>query len=97
MIKVVPLDLSRSTKFKQDYKKAVMQRRNLDILTTVVDALRHRKPIATKFRDHALSNNWVNHRELHLTPDWLLIYTIDKVNNTLTLVRLGSHAEIFKM
>lgn len=95
MTKTAVLAVSHTTCFKRDYKKAVKQRKNLELLSFIIDALRHHNPILAKFRDHALSNNWINHRELHLTPDWLLVYTIDKKNNTLILVRLGSHSDIF--
>ncbi len=26
--------------------------------------------------DHALTGEWIGRRELHITPDWLLIYKI---------------------
>lgn len=97
MTKDLVLDVSHTTQFKRDYKKAIKQRKDLKLLSTIVDTLRHQQPIAAKFRDHTLFNNWINHRELHLAPEWLLIYTINKKNNTLTLVRLGSHSELFKM
>lgn len=97
MTKAAVLDVSHTNQFKRDYKKAIKQGKDLGILNAIIDALRHHNPVVSKFRNHALSNNWVNHRELHLTPDWLLVYMIDKKNNTLILVRLGSHSEIFKM
>ncbi|WRA05350.1 type II toxin-antitoxin system YafQ family toxin [Helicobacter pylori] len=34
-------------------------------------------------------------RECHLKPDLLLVYQIKKPKNTLFLVRLGSHSELF--
>lgn len=86
MTKTAVLAVSHTTQFKRDYKKAVKQGKNLELLSSIIDALRHHSPILAKFRDHALSNNWINHRELHLTPDWLLVYMIDKNNNTLILV-----------
>jgi len=95
MTKTAVLAVSHTTRFKRDYKKAVKQGKNLDLLSFIIDSLRHQDPILAKFRDHALSNNWINHRELHLSPDWLLVYMVDKKNNTLILVRLGSHSEIF--
>jgi mRNA interferase YafQ len=94
MTKTVVLDVSHTSQFKRDYKKAAKQGKDLVLLKSIVDALRNCSTISAKFRDHALSNNWINHRELHLTTDWLLIYMIDKKNNTLVLVRLGSQARI---
>ena len=52
-----------------------------------VRPLRHRLP--HRHHDHALSENWNDHRDCHVKPDLLLIYQKhDAV--TLRLVRLGS-------
>ena len=46
------------------------------------------------YQDHPLSGNWNDHRDCHLKPDLVLIYRKpDK--ETLQLVRLGSHSELF--
>jgi len=50
--------------------------------------------LPSRFRDHDLNGDWVDHRECHLKPDLLLIYR--KVGSELLiLVRLGSHSELF--
>lgn len=49
----------------------------------------------TKYRDYNLTGNWISHRECHIEPDWLLIYLVDEAANTLTLVRTGTHADLF--
>lgn len=46
-----------------------------------------------RLKDHALSGDWKDHRECHLKPDLLLIYRI--TDDGITLVRLGSHSELF--
>ena len=33
-----------------------------------------RVTISTRKKDHALTGNWVGHRECHILPDWLLVY-----------------------
>jgi mRNA interferase YafQ len=69
--------------FKRDYKREVKgpHRRILDA-------------VLSRFRDHDLNGDWVDHRECHLKPDLLLIYR--KVGSELLiLVRLGSHSELF--
>ena len=43
--------------------------------------------------DHALGGKWKGYRECHIRADLLLIYR--KFNQTLLLVRLGSHSELF--
>jgi mRNA interferase YafQ len=40
------------------------------------------------------SSEWRGYRELHITPDWLLIYRIVKKDLILVLVRTGSHKKL---
>jgi mRNA interferase YafQ len=47
-----------------------------------------------KYRDHSLSGDWSGYRECHVKPDLLLIYSKPD-EDTLLLVRLGSHSELF--
>ncbi len=56
-------------------------------------ALINQEPLNQKYRDHPLGNNWKGCRELHIEPDWLLIYKIEDKN--LWLLRTGSHSELF--
>jgi mRNA interferase YafQ len=45
------------------------------------------------FTRHALSNNWQDYRDCHIRPDLVLIYRKPD-DETLQLVRLGSHSEL---
>lgn len=47
-----------------------------------------------QFKPHTLSGNWRGYWECHIEPDWLLIYR--KGEEELTLIRTGSHAQLFK-
>ena len=47
-------------------------------------------------RDHSLAGNYVNHRECHIEPDWLLIYRVNQEKKRIELVRTGSHSELFR-
>jgi mRNA interferase YafQ len=83
-------------KFKKDYKRESnghhgrTLKQDLEKITTV---LANDKSLAIKYRDHALSGDWKDHRDCHIKPDLVLIYRKhDK--NRLQLVRLGSHSEI---
>ena len=81
--------------FKKSYK--LMKKRGLDMsaLDEVVDTLRQGKMLDEKHRDHALTGNFTGFRECHIKPDWLLIYLIENIILTLTLVDTGSHSDIF--
>ncbi len=88
------LDIQRTTKFKKDFKRMQKRGVNTRVFDEVVTQLVMGKPLSVKYHDHALSNNWIGHRECHLAPDWLLIYRV--MGNTLQLVRMGSHADLFE-
>lgn len=46
----------------------------MNLLQYVVDTLCAGRALPAKYKDHSLTGNWENHRECHITPDWLLIY-----------------------
>jgi len=90
------LKVARSSKFKKDYKLAKKQKKDLGLLIDIIQKLANRENISSKLRDHKLSGRLKDYRELHLQPDWLLIYRIDEANNELQLARLGSHSELYR-
>jgi mRNA interferase YafQ len=88
--------IERTSQFKRDYKREAkgQHRTTLDRdLELVVLALIADQPLASRYRDHALLGNWMDHRDCHIRPDLLLIYQLPDAD-TLRLVRLGSHAEL---
>ena len=74
-----------------------MVKRGLDVslLDAVIDSLAKGETLDEKYRDHALTGNFVGFRECHVKPDWLLIYLIEDDILTLTLVNTGSHSDLF--
>ena len=90
--------IDRSSGFKQDFKRAKATPRHrkdvADLVEAVLALLIVDEPLPEKCRDHALSGTWIGYRECHLKPDLLLIYRKPDAD-TLGLVRLGSHSELF--
>ena len=88
--------IERTSQFKKDYKRECKGQHRLTVetdLITVVKQLIADKPLAAKYKDHPLSNNWSDHRDCHIKPDLVLIYRLPD-DDTLQLVRLGSHSEL---
>jgi mRNA interferase YafQ len=50
-------------------------------------------PMPGKYADHPMIGTWKDYRDCHIRPDLVLIYQKPD-NDTLRLVRLGSHAEL---
>jgi len=89
------LKIEYHTQFKKDYKQAIKRRLNIDLLTEVIDKLARQQTLEPKYKDHALAGNYKGFRECHIQPDWLLVYKIDGDRLVLTLVRTGSHSDLF--
>lgn len=53
-----------------------MRKRGLDMaqLDEVIAILASGDSMDDKYHDHALSGNYVGHRECHIAPGWLLVY-----------------------
>lgn len=85
-----------TTQFKRDYKKELKgkHKKYLDNnFEKLLEILANDEPIPLKHRDHALAGNWKDFRDCHLKPDLVLIYKKTE-DNSLILVRLGSHSEL---
>ena len=91
------LELEYTSKFKKDYKKLKKQGKDLALLEKALRLLRAGCALPEEWRDHALIGDYKQHRELHIQPDWLLIYRIDDNRLVLTAVRTGSHSELFDL
>ena len=86
----------RTGQFKKDFKLAHKRGKDLSILRNVLEKLVAGQKIEEKYRDHKLTGRLGKYRELHLQPDLLLIYQINKNADELILVRIGSHSELFR-
>ena len=84
-----------TTQFKKDYKLAMKRGLEIGLMQDVIAALAMGVPLPEKNKDHALTGNWAGHRECHVLPDWLLIYSINDDVLVLTLSRTGSHSDLF--
>ena len=83
-----------TSRFKKDYKRERKTHQDLDeVFKPVLDLLLAGKVLPVKLKDHPLSGPWNDHRDCHLKPDLVLIYSVGA--NELTLVRIGSHSELF--
>lgn len=83
-------------RFKRDYKreKKGVHREILDAeLTDIIELLQVDDALPERCRDHALSGEWKDCRDCHIRPDLVLIYRKPD-DETLQLVRMGSHSEL---
>lgn len=84
-----------TTQFRKDYKLAMKRGLKIELLERIIMLLAAGETLPEKNKDHALTGNWVGHRECHILPDWLLVYRIEDDVLVLTLTRTGSHSDLF--
>lgn len=81
--------------YLRDLKLA--RKRGLDEskLNEVIRKLSSGEALPASNRDHRLVSNYRNCRECHISPDWLLIYRLNDMVQILSLIRTGSHSDLF--
>lgn len=81
--------------YLKDLKLA--RKRNLDEskLNDIIKKLSSGEKLPPKNKDHPLINNYKNCRECHISPDWLLIYRRSDTLQIVSLLRTGSHSDLF--
>jgi mRNA interferase YafQ len=83
-------------RFKRDYgreKSGVLGKKLDKLLMEAVTLLADDKLLPPRYFDHALTGEWKDFRDCHLRPDLVLIYRKPD-DQSLELVRLGSHSEL---
>ncbi|WP_125763352.1 type II toxin-antitoxin system YafQ family toxin [Companilactobacillus hulinensis] len=92
------LEIIQTPTFVKDFKKLKNKHYNMDSLKRIINYIEkgENEILVTKYHDHALKGNWKGFRELHVEKDWLLVYIIDNNELCLTLIRTGSHNQVFK-
>ncbi len=91
------LTISYQGQFKKDYKLALKRGLDSSELEKTIELLAAEEPLPPQYKDHALVNSkrYKGMRECHIQPDWLLVYKIDKDVLVLSLVRTGTHSDLF--
>lgn len=87
--------LRQSGRFKSDLKRYLNQPGKMRALKAVLESLSSSGTVPVQNRPHALKGEWEGFMECHIQGDFLLIWR-DEKTGTITLSRLGSHAELFK-
>ncbi len=84
-----------TTQYKKDLKLAL--RRNLpeEKLNEVIKMLAMDVVLPESNLDHPLKGQYKGCRECHIQPDWLLVYSKEDKVNLLSLVRTGTHSDLF--
>ncbi len=82
-----------SSQFKRDVKRAQKRGKDMDKLKAVLTLLIEKKSLPARYNDHPLKGGWRGFRDLHIEPDWLLLYAVE--GDELQLARTGTHSDLF--
>ncbi|MDE3060387.1 MAG: type II toxin-antitoxin system YafQ family toxin, partial [Pseudomonadota bacterium] len=80
-------------KFEKDLERLRRRGKSLPKIEAIVEKLQTGMALEPRHRPHILSGDWAGFWELHIEPDWLLIYAID--GEAVYLVRTGTHSDLF--
>ncbi len=82
-----------SGQFKRDVKLAQRRGKDMEKLKLALSRLIESSPLPREYADHALRGNWRGWRDLHIEPDWVLIYRTDE--DMVRFERTGRHTDLF--
>ena len=64
-------------------------------LKAVIEILASGINIPAKYKNHRLKGNMSDKWDIHIQPDWILLYTKDEKRKIIKLVRTGTHSDLF--
>jgi len=88
-----PRRLNTTNMFEKDLSLAKRRGKDTTKLRIIIDLLLYQQPLPRELSDHPLKGKYKGYRDLHIEPDWLLIYKTDEKD--LWLTRTGTHADLF--
>ncbi len=89
------LDIAIHKVFTKDMQKAKLNSTNTAKLFIYISLLLNNEKLPVQAKDHALLGDYNDTREFHASGDLIVIYRIEK--DTLELLRLGTHSQLFKL
>ena len=87
--------LKPTTRFKKDLKIIEKRGWKVENLGKVLDNLASGSQLDARYQNHRLAGQYSKFFECHIENDWLLIYQIDDEEETVYLIRTGTHSDLF--
>jgi mRNA interferase YafQ len=82
-------------RLKKDMRLAIKRGLDISKFSEVVKKLASGNKLDPVYRDHKLLGKYSGFRECHINPDWLMVYQLQKSQNLLVLVRIGTHSDLY--
>lgn len=88
-------NLRFTNRIQRNIKLMKKRGKDLEKLKTVLNLLQQGIELPAKYKDHALTGNYIGCKECHIEPDWLLVYEIINEELIILLLTTGSHSDLF--
>ncbi len=88
-------ELSKTSQFKKDFKLMAKRKYDLSKLEVFLNLLISGDKLPAKYKEHPLKSNFKGYLDCHIESDWLIIFKRDETEKLITLVRTGTHSDIF--
>ena len=83
-----------SGQFKRDVKREQRRGKDMGKLKSVMKLLIEEKSLPEACLDHPLKGGWKGFRDVHIEPDWVMIYKIS--GDEVRFERTGRHVDLFR-
>lgn len=87
--------LEQTGSFKKDIKLAKKRGLNMQLLDIVVTKLVLYGKLPITYKPHILNGQYKGLWECHIQPDWLLIWEQNETIELITLLKTGTHSDLF--
>jgi len=87
-------DIAIHKVFTKELKNAKLNPTNTAKLFMYISLLLNNDNLPNEALDHPLKGEYLDTREFHISGDLLVIYMV--ADNTLELIRIGTHSQLFK-
>lgn len=79
--------------FEKDFTLMFKRGKDMSKLAEVIELLRKGEKLPIKYKDHPLKGDKKGLRDLHIEPDWLLLYRME--DDFIILEATGTHSDLF--
>ena len=86
-------EIKRTNRFNKEVEQMLKRGKDLNKLKEVVRLLAIGEKLPAKYKDHPLKGDKKGLRDLHIEPDWLLLYRIE--DDFIILEATGTHSDLF--
>lgn len=88
------LDIAIHKEFTKGLQKSKLNPTNTAKLFLYISLLLNKEDLPIEAREHKLTGNYKDTNEFHISGDLLVVYRIK--DNTLEVLRIGTHSQLFK-